>query len=56
MIWRIFGWPIIIGLVSAAGFATALLASPDQDLLPALACGAGLLPILVFLLRQPPRR
>jgi len=56
MTWRIFFWPIVIGLVSAIGLGASLLAKPEQDLLPALASGAGLLPVLIFLLRQPRRR
>jgi hypothetical protein len=53
--WRLWGWPLLLGLLSAAGLVGALLLDGLGDLAACLGVGAPLLAIGWHSLKNPAR-
>lgn len=52
-LWRVFGAPLLLGILSLAGLIWALLVEGPADLVASLAAGCGLAVVAWNLARRP---
>ncbi len=52
-LWRVFGAPLLLGILSLAGLIWALLVEGPVDLVASLAAGCGLAVVAWTLVRRP---